>query len=282
LTAMNDSWNLPAPETLEVSDRLFHEFSDIFFKRSGIRLPLERKYLIVHRLSKLMSAQGGPVDFKDLCRILKDGSNPRLIQQFVDSLTTNYSYFFRDPVHFRFLKYFFLHRMGDRKRVRIWSAACSSGEEPYSIAMTAREVLPDLDLLDFKILATDISRAMIERAVTGIYRRDIIERDIGRERIRLFFHETANPDFLEVRPEVTNIIDFREFNLLDAYPFKGLFDIVFLRNVLIYFDAEKKTRMLEKIADVLSPEGYLLLGLTESLVGTTHRFKQIDHNIYRL
>ena len=279
---MGETWTMPEPESLVISDQLFHEFSEIFFKRRGILLPLERKYLIVHRLSKMMGTKGGPADFKDLCRILKDGSNPPLIQKFVDSLTTNYSYFFRDPVHFRFLKFYFKYRLGDRRKLRIWSAACSSGEEPYSIAMTAREALPDLDQMDFKILATDISRAMIERAVTGIYRRDVIQRDIGRERIRNFFFETANPDFLEIRPELANCIDFREFNLLNAYPFKGLFDIVFLRNVLIYFDAEKKTRMLEKIAEVLSPEGYLIIGLTESLVGTDHRFKQIDHNIYRL
>ncbi len=279
---MNDSWNLPVSEAMDVSDHLFHEFSDIFFKRSGIRLPLERKYLIVHRLSKLMGTQGGPVDFEDLCRILKNGSNPQLIHRFVDSLTTNYSYFFRDPVHFRFLKYYFLHRMGDRPRVRLWSAACSSGEEPYTMAMTAREALPDLDQRDFKILATDISQSMVERAVTGIYRRDVIERDIGGERIRKFFFETANPEFLEIRPELANCIDFRVFNLLDVYPFKGLFDIVFLRNVLIYFDVEKKTKILGKIAEYLVPGGYLLIGLTESLVGTTHPFKQIDHNIYRL
>lgn len=269
--------------TLEnITDKEYEAFSQQFFRRSGIKLAPEKKYLITNRLQRIIKTEKSINNFSDLSRIVSEGNNKRIITQFVDALTTNYSYFFRDPVHFRFLKYFFTNKVNDKSRIKIWSAACSSGEEPYSIALILHEFFPELLKKDINIFASDISQKMLNRAQNGFYKRENLLKNLSKSTLHQYFQESDDSQSYLVKPEIKNLITFQKINLLEPYPFRDSFDIIFLRNVLIYFDHDKKEKILSNLAHYLSDDGYLIISMSESLVGVRHPFKHIRHSIYRL
>ncbi len=265
-----------------ITDKEYEDFSRQFYRRSGIKLTPEKKYLITNRLQKLIKAENNIHSFSDLSRIIAEGRDKELIAQFVDALTTNYSYFFRDPVHFRFLKYFFTHKADDKTRIRIWSAACSSGEEPYSIALILHEFFPEFLKRDVHIHASDISQKMLLQATNGIYKRESLIKNINDSTLIKYFEVTEKDQYYGVKHEVKKLISFQKINLMEPYPFRDSFDIIFLRNVLIYFDQEKKEQILSNLAHYLNKDGYLIISMSESLVGLRQPFKHIQNSIYRL
>ena len=205
----------------------------------------------------------------------------------VDAMTTNETLWFRDSYPFTVLAEKLLPEVAERKRpIKIWSAASSSGQEPYSIAMTIQETQqkkPGL-LSNVSITATDISASMLDMCRAGVYDNLALGRGLSAERRRIFF-EDAGGGKMKIKDNIKRMVNFRPQNLMESYALLGKFDIVFCRNVLIYFSPEMKSQVLNSIAGTLNPGGYLLLGASESLTGLTDKFEMVRCNpgiIYRL
>lgn len=262
-----------------LSDSLFKKYSDFFYDKSGIRLKDYKKYLLVNRLSKFINENSNCRNFNNLFEILKNGQNPELVIQVTNSLTTNFSFFFREQVHFDFLKFYLEKNYRNMDYIRIWSAAGSTGEEAYSIGITASDCIPDIHTRDFKILASDISTKVVNKAIEGRYNIDKVESYISENKIRQYFNKQNNEIY--VKDSLKKLISFRYLNLLDNYPFKKEFDIVFLRNVLIYFDNNEKEIIINKMYDHIKKDGFLILGMSESTVGIKHPFKHLKYSIMK-
>ncbi len=267
------------PAEIELSDALYRKFRDLLAERTGIDLKQYKKYLVVHRLSRLVGPGRDYADFGAFHDALVAPGSDALMTTFINLLTTNYSYFFRDPVHFSILRDHLARAVERESCVRLWSAAASSGEEAYSMAITALDNGFDRHR-DFKILATDISTRMLERAEEGVYPEDRVRKELRAEDERLWFDRTATGE-LRVRDRVRSLVSFRYLNLLSPFPFSRPMDVVFLRNVLIYFGKEEKELVLEGVWDCLKPGGLLVVGLSESLVGYRHRFAMERNSVYR-
>ena len=263
-----------------LKESTFKKFTDFFYDKAGIRLTAEKKYLIINRLDKIIGADKSFKTYDDYYKSLSEDFNGDLTKDFINRLTTNYSFFFREEAHFDFLEYFLLNRISDRKYLRIWSAACSTGEEPYAIALLAKRCLINIDELDFRILATDISTKVLEKAKEGTYELVKVNNRNKLDRYLSYFSKDKE-GHITVKDEIKKLITFKQLNLLSTYPFKKKFDIVFLRNVLIYFENNEKEIILNKIYDVIKPDGYLIMGLSESLIGVKTDFKNIKYSIYK-
>lgn len=247
-----------------ISERDFSRYQALLYQQAGIRLGAEKKALLCGRLAKRLR-QRGMASYDDYYSLIVR-EDPAELQTAIDLLTTNETYFFREPKHFEFLS----RRLAAAKPsagLRVWSAACSSGEEPYSIAMVLAEALGDAS---WEIVATDISTRVLERARTGHYP---IERAKGIPQRYLAAYclkgTGAHTGTLLVEKKLRQRVGFRHLNLLELPSDLGSFDIVFLRNVLIYFDVPTKRQVVESVAARLKPGGYLLIGHSESLHGIT-------------
>ena len=202
------------------------------------------------------------------------------------ALTTNVTAFFREPHHFEYLRKEFLpgwlSRQYGRPRFRGWSAACSSGEEPYSLAISLLEALEKVPGADVRVLATDLDQTIIRAAREGVYdakrSSGLTEAHLKRWFLRGGGSQTG---LVRVRPELREVVRVMPLNLLEAWPMRGQFDVIFCRNVFIYFDSTVKRRILSGFADRLSPGGLLFIGHSETLHGLTDRFELIGHTIYR-
>jgi len=265
--------------TEELSEPLFKKLAVLFKKNSGINLKDYKKYLVEYRLQKFVG-EGKPFkDFLSYYKALEADKTGKLRTEFVNSLTTNYTYFFREEVHFRFLEHYLNRHASTEPYLRFWSAGCSSGEEAYSMAITCLE--HGAAQRDIKILATDISMKVLTFAAEGVYHYSKIRGNLSDSTLRKYFIFQADKKDFEVKEEVKRLVTFRYLNLMDPFPFHKRFDMVFLRNVLIYFDSQEKEIILEKIWEEIKNGGYLILGLSESLVGIRHRFTQLKYSIYR-
>lgn len=263
-----------------ISDELFHKFSDIFYEKSGIKLGLHKKYLLINRLSKYIGRDKEFSDFPDYYKRLLHDSSGDITTHFVNTLTTNFSFFFREQIHFEFLKHYLQNKIDGNPYTRIWSAGCSTGEEPYSIMMTAMDTLPGLEKLDLKVLASDISTKVINTAVAGEYNLQKTGELLTPHQLRTYFDRHGGNQVV-VKKELKNYIAFRYLNLLKEYPFKKKFDIVFLRNVLIYFDNYQKEIIVNKVYEYVKDGGYFIIGLGESLVGIQCPYRTMRHSIYK-
>ncbi|MGC8764814.1 MAG: CheR family methyltransferase [Brevinematia bacterium] len=265
----------------KLSDELYKKFRELFYKRTGIYLKDYKKYLVEYRLLKFVGPGRRFNSFEDLYNAIENDKTGGLTKEFVNSLTTNYTYFFREEVHFDFLKNYLRQNIHKEPYIRFWSAGCSTGEEAYSISISCFEAVENPFDYDLKILATDISLKVIEVANQGIYHYNRMLKGSIEDKIlkRYFIFDRENKDFI-LKDEVKRLVAFRYLNLMDNYPFKKKFDIVFLRNVLIYFDIEEKEYILDKIFDVIKDNGYMILGLSESLVGVKHKFQILKNSIY--
>jgi len=265
-----------------ISNDLFIKFSELLYKKAGLKLPEHKKYLLEYRLSKYIGEQTGYLDFQQLYNALLTDTD--VLNIFLEEMTTNYTYFFREFIHFKFLYYYFLNKGYEQPYINIWSAGCASGEEPYSIAMVANDI-PNIEITNkIKILATDISQKVLNKAITGIYNKRAVEENSEinlLSKYSRFLKYDKIRDLYLIKDEIKNFISFRILNLVDSYPFKKYFDIVFLRNVLIYFDNNIKEEILNRIYDYIKPNGYLIISLSESLVGIKHRFIQKKYSIYQ-
>lgn len=265
----------------ELSDKLFHEFAAILYRESGMTLKDHKKYLLMHRLSKWVGEGRNYPSYEAYYEALVSDKSGNRMVEFVNVLTTNFSYFFREEIHFDFLKQQIAERVEKKEPVRIWSAACSTGEEPYSMAITALRGVPGIEQMDFKILATDISTRVLEIASAGRYHYTRVRGHLEDSELKMFFQFDRESNIFAVKDNVKRLISFRYLNLMDPYPFKRLFDVVFLRNVLIYFDNKEKEVVIEKISEYIKPGGYLILGLSESLVGVKNPLISLRNSIYQ-
>lgn len=266
-----------------LKDDEFNLIKDVIYRESGIRLTEMKKALVQARLMKRLRELKLP-DYREYCHFLNNNYDREIIN-LINCITTNKTDFFREPKHFEFLQEVALPEFehSGRKRITIWSAGCSTGAEPYTIAITLREYFAGRSMPEVKILATDIDTQVLRRGEEGIYSYNEVDT-IDIELLRRYFKRGTgeNEGFFKVKDSVQNMISFRRLNLLDdTYPMRGRFDIIFCRNVIIYFDTASRNRLFEKFHACLSDDGYLIMGHSETLAGMTTRFRFVGHTIYR-
>ncbi len=244
-------------------------------ERSGLMLSADKQYLVESRLSPLARKAGIP-SLGELVQKLKAG-NERLTVEVVEAMTTNESFFFRDKIpfdHFRdAIMPGLLAARAKERRLRIWSAAASTGQEPYSLAMMLKEMKDKLSGWRIDILATDLSTEVLEKARAGIYSQFEVQRGLPITMLVKYFTQTG--DTWQIAPEIRAMVQYRPLNLLPDFSSLGSFDLVFCRNVLIYFDQDTKISVLNRIARVVASDGYLVLGAAETVVGLTDAFKPV-------
>ncbi len=272
----------------QISPQEYEDFRGFLEDACGIVLGDNKHYLVTSRLSRLM--REFEIDgFGTMMKQLKlGGRNNTLREAIVDAMTTNETLWFRDGYPFEILKNVILPELTDKRprQLRIWSAASSSGQESYSISMTIQEYLskkPGSLPAVQQIVGTDISASMLRLAEAGVYDRMAVARGLSEERKQRFF--TQREDKWEIKPEIKKRCSFRELNLTAPYTALGKFDIVFCRNVLIYFSSELKSDILNRAAKSLNPGGYLFLGGSESPTSYTDAYEMVrtPHGVvYRL
>ena len=264
-----------------MTDRQFVFFRDLAKEQAGIILPDYKRNMVYRRVSKRLSALKLR-DFASYQEFLLAPDNAAEIEFFVNALTTNKTEFFRENHHFEHLASVVLpglvKRQGTGRKLRIWSAGCSSGQEPYSIAMTLAETMPDLPRWDAKILATDIDTAMIEQGRRGVYpATEILEVPMPQR--QKYIDMQANSG--RMGDALRSLITFNQLNLHGPWPMKGKFEAIFCRNVIIYFDKPSQCELFDRFADLLVDGGYLYIGHSESLYKVTERFRSIGQSIYQ-
>lgn len=256
----------------------FQDFRDFLQAAAGIDLGLNKQYLVATRVRRILINQNLNT-LGDLTNAIRNGSNIKLRQQVIDAMTTNETFWFRDFYPFEFLTRQILPEFKEsgRARIRLWSAACSYGQEPYSIAITIDEFIRSrYSLRDFAsdILATDLSSAVLDAAARGCYDRLSVSRGLEGGRLKEYF-EQIDPDTWQVKSAIRERVSFRPQNLLDSYSLLGKFDVIFCRNVLIYFSSELKHDILRRMHRSLNKGGYLVLGSSESLGDVSEMFETI-------
>lgn len=243
-----------------------------------------KKEIVVGRLDNYVR-EGGWFSYHDYMNAVESDITGELEKKLVNLLTTNHTFFMRESEHFDFLKQVVLPYLKEKEKNRrdlcIWSAASSTGEEPYTLAMTVKEFLGlEQGTWDTKILATDISTKVLHQAVQGRYSLEQMEA-VPDNWKRRYFRKSRDGMFLEATPALKNEVIFRQFNLMDPFPFKRKMHVVFLRNVMIYFDDKTKQELIQKIYDVMEPGGYLFIGQTETLDRQKTDFEMIRPSVFR-
>jgi chemotaxis protein methyltransferase CheR len=244
-------------------------------ERSGLDLSADKQYLVESRLLPV-ARRSGLGGLGELVQRLRDPSAERLAVEVVEAMTTNESFFFRDKIPFQHfddtMMPALLATRAQQRRIRIWCSAASTGQEPYSLAMSLKE-LGDHRTSGWRIeiVATDLSNEVLEKAKAGIYSQFEVQRGLPIAFLVKYFTQIG--DTWQIAPEIRAMVQFRPLNLLADFSHLGTFDIVFCRNVLIYFDQQTKTAVLDRIAHVLDRDGYLVLGAAETVVGLTESFK---------
>ncbi|WP_296044842.1 protein-glutamate O-methyltransferase CheR [uncultured Alteromonas sp.] len=264
----------------DVSPDAYRQFRQFLEQQCGIVLGDNKQYLVRSRLGGLLhERQLTSID--ELLRQSISGRDRGLLQQVIDAMTTNETLWFRDSYPFELLIRQILPELATRqRRIRIWSAACSSGQEPYSIAMSILEYQrnnPGAGSISAEILATDLSSNMLRKCEEGVYDELSLARGLSADRRQRYFQQHAS-GMLQVKPEVRRMVSFRSLNLLHSYSSLGKFDIVFCRNVLIYFSTELKQKILQQIAAQLSPSGILFLGASESVAAAAECYRMVKCN----
>ncbi len=240
---------------------------------SGLDLSADKQYLIESRLLPL-ARKAGLSDIGELVQKMKSGSSA-LISQVVEAMTTNETFFFRDKVpfdHFRdTIMPEILRARAGRKSIRIWCAAGSTGQEPYSLAMCLKEMGAALSGWRIEILATDLSQEVLEKSKSGIYSQFEVQRGLPIQLLVKYFKQMG--ELWQINPDIRAMVQHRQLNLLHDFSSLGVFDVIFCRNVLIYFDQETKIGIFGRLARAIEPDGFLVLGAAETVVGLTEAFK---------
>lgn len=268
----------------EFTDREFRAIRDLVSAQAGIVLSEAKRDMIYGRLVRRLRALDLD-NFSAYCELLDSADGAGEMEAFVNAVTTNLTSFFREVHHFEFLAQQLLPRLlkerAGTRRLRIWSAGCSTGEEPYTLAMTLRESIPRIDGWDVKILATDIDTNVLATAAAGVYGEERV-RELPHERLRRWFRKGCgeHDGRVKVSVELQDMISFRQLNLLESWPMRGSFDVIFCRNVVIYFDKPTQKKLFERMADLLAPDGHLFIGHSESLFKVTDRFRTLGNTIY--
>ena len=274
-----------ADREFPMTDQDFNFIRTIARSHTGIELGDHKKEMIYSRIVRRIRALD-LASFAGYCDYLEQNTETELTP-FINAITTNLTAFFREPHHFDFLGRTVLPELRKRhasdRRLRIWSAGCSTGEEPYSIAMTLHQHLGN-ERWDARILATDLDTNVLNHGRNGIYSRDRMT-GMNEDLVRKYFQvqRGRNPDDDKFRAKecIRELIRFNQLNLLEPWPMKGPFDVIFCRNVVIYFSKETQKILFDRYADILAPGGYLFIGHSESLHGVSRRFESLGRTIYR-
>ncbi|NGP16395.1 CheR family methyltransferase [Devosia aurantiaca] len=265
---------------LSLSEREFARIKARVYTVAGISLSDAKKTLVLSRLSKIVRTLGLQ-SFDAYIDYLERGGSAQDGQDFVNALTTNLTRFYREDHHFDHLRSYVGTLLSERPRgtrLRIWSAGCSTGQEPYTIGMDLLAAFPDLRRWDFKILATDIDTAVIAKADKGVYPEGELS-GLSAERARLF--ERGSDGSLIIPAAARELVAFKPLNLIQAWPMKGPFDAIFCRNVAIYFDKPTQGEVFGRFAGMMAPEGFLYIGHSENLGSGGEGFRLVGKTIYQ-
>ena len=273
---MNDASSSLKKE-FRFTDEDFAYLSDLVGRNAGINLTDDKRELVYGRVAKRLRILGIR-NFSDYCELLRQGSNDEFTH-FINSITTNVTSFFRESHHFDYLANHILPAIVRKNagiahpRLRIWSAGCSTGEEPYSIAMVLRENIRDIDRWDARILATDLDSNVLDIAKSAEYPADRVQQVAEERKKRWMLKGTGSKSGrIKIRPEVRNMVHYKQLNLTESWPVNGPFDCIFFRNVAIYFKRDTQVSLLNRFADRLDANGTLYVGHAESLIGISNRF----------
>jgi len=269
-----------------LTEKDFRKISNLVYEHCGINLHSGKKELVRARLAKRLRIG----NFKTFPEYMKHVLADRTGKEFsilIDSLSTNLTSFFREKKHFEFMRGEFLPLLLERKRkkrnfrIRGWSAGCSSGEEPYSIAIILLEAVQGQGRWDVKVLATDISATMLETARKGIYDKERVEPVPKIQKNKyLVLHRRNKQKVFEVSKSLRDVVIFKYLNLMKGWPIKGRLDFIFCRNVMIYFDKSTQESLVNRYWDLLDSGGVLFTGHSESLTGIKHKFNYVKPTIY--
>ncbi len=264
----------------KMSANEFELFTTFIHGKFGMDITENKKHMLEIKVNRLM-AQNRMEDYMQYYNMISTTRDKQKTVEFLNEITINKTDFFREINHFNFMKNnlnFIMkknHRIEAAKEIRVWSSACSTGEEPYTLAITLKEILPAN--ISIKILATDISHRVLEKAITGQYSNDI-KSQVDPILLTKYFNKIHNG--YEIKQEIKDLITFRAFNLKEPFPFKNKFDIIFCRNVMIYFDKEFQEKLVGKFYDFIINGGILFIGHSESLTYIKNRFKYHQPTIY--
>jgi chemotaxis protein methyltransferase CheR len=269
-----------------LTEEEFSHISELVYKHCGINLHEGKKELVRSRLAKYVR-EGNFQNFEEYLHHVLEDRTGRAFSEMVDSISTNLTSFFRERQHFDYLRQEFLPGWLEQKRerhdlrLRAWSAGCSSGEEPYTIALTLLEAVEGKGHWDVKILGTDISTRMLETARKGCYPPERVEPVPGMQKQRYLVPVTVDGEkCFQAGPELKRLVVFNYLNLMEGWPIRGPIDFIFCRNVMIYFDKPTQQRLVERFYDLLADGGVLFTGHSESLTGVVHRFRYVRPTIY--
>jgi chemotaxis protein methyltransferase CheR len=265
-----------------LSEKEYTFLTSLVYDRSGIVLGENKMNMVYSRLVRRLR-ELRLKSFREYCELVAGDAGDQEMGFLINAVTTNLTKFFRENHHFEHLANQVIadivRSKNNNRRIRIWSAGCSSGEEPHSIAITLAQALPDIDRWDAKILATDLDTNMVATGRAGVYATDALS-DLPKPVVSKFF-EKASADKSKVIDSVRKLISFKHLNLLGNWPMQGPFDAIFCRNVMIYFDGPTKVKLVRRYGELLKPEGWLYIGHAESLLESQTGFRPSGRTIYR-
>jgi len=271
--------------TFEFTDRDFTRLRELVRKLTGISLSDQKRELVYGRLTRRLRALGIE-SFKTYCDFLEDNLD-RELEHFTNAITTNLTSFFRENHHFEMiteepLQGWLRRRLQENGRLRFWSAGCSTGEEAYSLAITLAESIPDVFSRDVKILATDLDTNVVATGRTGVYPENRIET-VSPERKRHWFQRGSGDaaGMVRVADALRGMVTFNPLNLMGNWPMRGPFDMIFCRNVVIYFDKPTQATLFDRYADLLCDDGVLFIGHSETMAELCTRFDLVGKTMYR-
>lgn len=266
--------------SIELSEKQFLKISQLVYRRCGINLREGKEALVRARLMKRLRALELD-DFQQYIKYLESDKTEKELHLMLDLITTNKTSFFREPEHFDYLRQKIVPELKE-KRLRLWCAGCSSGEEPFSLAMLLRQEVSDIDGKDIRILATDISLRMLDRARKAQYGAETVS-DLPRSFLQKYFARTPNGSSrqYQVKDEVRAMVRLAKLNLMESWPMKGPFNVIFCRNVMIYFDKATQQSLVKRFGNLLESGGYLFVGHSESLSAISHNLRYVQPAVYR-
>lgn len=267
-------------DNFKITEKEFNLFRQLIYDKAGISMADTKKGLVQGRLTKRLR-HFRLNSFREYYELIQSSHDGTEMQMLVDLLTTNETYFYREQKHFDYIAETIIKDLKVSQTFKIWSAACSSGEEPYSIAMLLADKLGMN--ANWNILATDLNQQILNAAKRGLYRITATEK-IPREYLceHCLQGQSQYSDFFMLRKPIKGKIDFQQLNLNSEWKCGGPFDLIVLRNVMIYFDKPTRTKLVERIANKLKPDGYLFISHSETLSGISNRFKCVQPAIYKL
>jgi len=264
-----------------MTEENFKAIQNMAFDCTGIKLTEHKKEMIYSRLARRIRNLGFE-NFSQYCDVIAYADHPEH-NEFVNTITTNLTSFYREPHHFEFFAKEvipFLKKSGAlKKRIRIWSAGCSTGEEPYTIAAVLLRYM-QVTGWDCKILATDLDENCLNKAKSAVYAEERAD-GLSDERFKSLFQNIKTKDSLMIKKNLQELIFFKRLNLMESWPMKGPFDVLFCRNVVIYFDKDTQRKLFDRFANMLNPGAFLFIGHSESLNGVSKRFELIGKTTYR-